>query len=62
MVSKSEFKSQWSGIVPRDEENMNFLFNSDIVNLLLKTNVGKDKRPNFVIFIASSALIVLGGW
>ena len=40
---------------------MDFLFNSDIVNLLLKTNEGKDRGPNFVIFVVWSALIV-GDW
>ena len=29
---------------------MNLLFNFDVVNLLLKNNGGKDRRPNFVIF------------
>ena len=37
---------------------MDLLFNSDIVNLLLKTNMGRDRRPNFVIFVVWSALIV----
>ena len=40
---------------------MDLLFNSDIVNLLLKTNMGRDRRPNFVIFVVWSALIV-GRW
>ena len=31
------------------EENINSLFNSDIVNILLKTNVGT-KKANVVIF------------
>ena len=30
-------------------ENIYLLFNSDIVKLLLKTNVGRDKRSDFVI-------------
>ena len=57
MVSKSEFKS-------RDRfpggESINFLFNSDIANLLLKTNEGRDRRSYFVIFVVWSALIVGG--
>ena len=40
---------------------MDLLLNSDIVNLLLKTNMGRDRRPNFVIFVVWSALIV-GRW
>ena len=28
---------------------MSSLYNSDIVNLLLKTEVGRDRRPNVVI-------------
>ena len=40
---------------------MDLLFNFDIVNLLLKTNGGRGRRPNFVIFVVWSALIV-GGW
>ena len=40
---------------------MDLLFNSDIVNLLLKTNMGRDRRPNFVIFVVWSARIV-GRW
>ena len=42
-------------------ENVDLLFNSDIVNLLLKTNRGRNRKPNFVIFIVWSALIV-GRW
>ena len=30
---------------------MDLLPNSDIVNFLLKTNEGRDRRPNFVIFV-----------
>ena len=41
---------------------MDLAFNSDKVNLLLKTNGagGRDRRPNFVIFVVWSVLIV--GW
>ena len=41
-------------------ENMDLVFNSDIVNLLLKTNARRDRRPNSVIFEVWSALIVDG--
>ena len=37
---------------------MNWLFNSDKVNLLVKTNGGSDRRPNFVIFVVWSVRIV----
>ena len=40
---------------------MDLLYNSDIVNLLLKTNLGRDRRPKFVVFVVCSALIV-GRW
>ena len=40
---------------------MDMLFNPDIVNLLLKTNGGRDRRSNFVIFVVWSTLIA-GGW
>ena len=42
-------------------QSIYLLFNSDVVNFLLKTNVGRDRKPNFVIFVGWSALIV-GGW
>ena len=34
------------------------LFNSDIVNLLLKTNLGRNRRPNFVVFVVWNTLVV----
>ena len=37
------------------------LFNSDIVNYILKTTKGRDRRPNFVKFVIWSALIA-GAW
>ena len=40
----------------------NLLFNSDIVSFLLKTNRGSDKKPNFIIFLECSALIVVEWW
>ena len=41
-------------------ENMNFLLSSDIVKLLLKTYAGRNRRPNFDIFVVLSAFIVGG--
>ena len=32
--------------VSQEGQNINLLFNSDIMNCLLKTNEGRDKRPN----------------
>ena len=50
MISKSEFK--FSGLrLFLGGKNMNFLFNSDIVNLLLKTIGDKDRRPNLRFFL-----------
>ena len=37
---------------------MYLLFNSDLVNFLLKTNGERDRWPNFVMFVVWSALIV----
>ena len=39
-------------IVSQEGQNIHLLFNSDIMNYLLKTNGGRDKRPNlfFVFF------------
>ena len=34
------------------------LFNSDIVNFLLKANGGRDRKPNFVIFLGVLELSV----
>ena len=39
---------------------MYLLFNSDIVNLLLKTIRGRNRRTTFLIFVVWSALI--DGW
>ena len=33
-------------IVSQKGQNINLLFSSDIVNYLLKTNEGRDKRPD----------------
>ena len=54
MISNPVVQDHFLGAV-----NMNLLFNSDIVNLLLKTKGGGDRRPNSVIFVAWSAL---GRW
>ena len=37
---------------------MDLFLNSDIENLLLKTDGGKDIKPNFAIFVVWSALII----
>ena len=37
---------------------MKYLFNSDMVNLLLKINERRDRRPNCVIFVVWSAVTV----
>ena len=34
------------------------LFNSDFVDFLLETKVGRHRRPNFVIFVVSGAYII----
>ena len=39
---------------------MDLLFNLDIVNLLVKTNGGRDRGPNFVIFVVWGTLMVGG--
>ena len=41
-------------------ENMNFLLSSDIVKLLLITYPGRNRRPNFDIFVVLRAFIVGG--
>ena len=41
-------------------ENVLLLFNSDIMNLLLNTNGGRNRKPNFVIFVDWYTLIVGG--
>ena len=33
------------------EQDVYWLFNSDVVNYLLKTTGERDRRPNFVIFV-----------
>ena len=52
-------------IVSQKGQNINLLFNSDIVNYLLKTNAGRDKRPDLFFCccffsVVWSALIVGG--
>ena len=60
MFNKSIYRlSQW-GTVP-GMEKYDFAFQSDIANLLLNTNGGRNRRPNFVIFVVWYTLIV-GGW
>ena len=45
---------------PPIRKNLLSLFNSDIANLLLNINKGRNKRPNFVIFVVWYTLIVGG--
>ena len=40
---------------------MDLLFDSEIVNLLLKTKVGRDRRPNYVNVVVWSALRLVSG-
>ena len=42
-------------------ESMDFLFGSDIVNPLLKTKRGRDRRPNYVNVVVWSALRLVSG-
>ena len=42
-------------------ENMDLLFDSDIVNFLLKTKGGRDRRPNYVNVVVWGALRPLSG-
>ena len=44
-----------------EEQSISLLFNSDILNFMLKTDGGRTRKPNFVIFVVWSALIV-GVW
>ena len=60
MVTSQNSNSVVRDCFPRGE-NMDLFFNPDIENLLLKINLGRGRRPNFVIFVVWSALIV-GGW
>ena len=58
MVSKSDYNIGALGSFP-EGTNKNFLFNSDIKNILLKIS-GGETEPNFVIFLVWSPLIVGG--
>ena len=40
---------------------MDFLFDSDIVNLLLKTKGGRDRRPNYMNVVVWSTLRMVSG-
>ena len=55
VVNTSEFQTSWPRSFPGRGE-YDLLFNVDIVNLLLKKQWGR--RPNFLIFVVWSALIV----
>ena len=37
-------------------QNIYLLFNSDIVDFLFKTSGGRDRRPNFVIFVCGGGV------
>ena len=52
--STSEFNSGGSRSFPVRRKYI-LLFNSNVLNFLLKTNVGRNRRPNFVIFVIWSA-------
>ena len=39
-------------IVSQEGQNINLLLHSDIVNYLLKTNGGRDKRLHFFLFFS----------
>ena len=54
MVSKPKFQYSDPRCFPGGE-NMDLLFNSDMVNLLLKINMSRDRRPNFALFVVWSA-------
>ena len=58
MVRKSDYNIGGLGSFP-EGTNKNFLFNSDIKNVLLKINRG-ETEPNFVIFLVWSPLIAGG--
>ena len=60
VVNTSEFQTSRSRSLPGRGE-YDFLFNVDIVNLLLKKQWGERQKANFLIFVVWSALI-LGGW
>ena len=42
-------------------QNIYLLFNFDIMDFLFETNRGRDRRPNFVIFVVWSVLLLVGG-
>ena len=60
VVNKPEFKSSRSRSFPGWGE-CDLLFNVNIVNLLLKKQWRRDRRPNVAVFAVWSALIVGGG-
>ena len=60
MVSRSKLQFSDPSSSPGGKK-MDLLFNSEKVNLLFKTNGGRDRRSNFFILVVWSALIV-GKW
>ena len=59
MVSNFEYNFGRLGSFP-EGVNKSLVFNSDISKILLDTNGGRDRKPNFVIFLVWSAFIVVG--
>ena len=59
MVSKSELQLRNPRSFPGGE-NKSLLFNSDIVNFLLKASGRRGRRHNFVVFVVCTALDVGG--
>ena len=57
MVNKSDINSSRPKYFPGQGKHT-LLFSSDIVNLQLNINVGRDRRSSFVIFVIWSTLIV----
>ena len=46
-------------IVSQEGQKINLFFNSDIMNYLLKTNGGKEKRPNLFFFFFAVVFFVV---
>ena len=59
MVSNLEYNFGRPGSFPEGLNEILF-FNSGIKKILLDTNGGRDRKPNFVIFLYWSAFIVVG--
>ena len=59
-LASPSFNSAFSDRLSRGV-NMDLLFDSDIVNLLLKTKGGRDKKPNYIYVVVSSTLRLVSG-